>query len=59
MASLGLAQLSLQKAAPGPWFGTLAMETQLLPSLQVSGAVASMTPTTESGFLTGKDNKEN
>ena len=47
----GLAWLGLQKAASGPWFGALAMETQLLPDLQVSGAVASMTPTTESGVV--------
>ena len=51
MAWLGLAWLGLQKAASGPWFGALAMETQLLPDLQVSGAVASMTPTTESGVV--------
>lgn len=43
--------LGLQKAASGPWFGTLAMETQLLPDLQVSGAAALMTSTIESGVV--------
>lgn len=49
LAWLRSASLVLQKDASGPWFGALPMETQLLPDLQVSGAVASLAPTIESG----------